>query len=159
VKTHKPRNIPISKAIGDDLRRLIKANGEGYVFVSRPRAEKPVCRTSVVESFFKALEAVGIGEEERKRRNLTFHSWRHFFNTTLLMANVTDSKVMAVTGHVTEKMKEHYTHFDTTEFTEVTAVQERIMGQRGGKKTGNAARGAGRLGKGKPAAKRPKTSK
>jgi integrase len=130
VKTHKPRNIPISKIVEDDLRELIKINGEGFVFVLKQNAQKPLCRTTVIESFFKALEAIGIKEKERKRRNLTFHSWRHFFNTTLLMANVTDTKVMAITGHVTEKMKEHYTHFDTTAFSEVTAVQESLMEHR-----------------------------
>jgi hypothetical protein len=58
---------------------------------------------------------------------LTFHGWRHFFNTYLLTENVTDAKVMAVTGHVTNNMKKHYTHFDTTKFLEVTEAQKRLM--------------------------------
>jgi integrase len=131
VKTHKPRNIPVYKMVEDDLRRLIEQNGEGFVFVAKPHAEKPMSRTFVIKSLFKAMAAIKIDEKERQRRNLSFHSWRHFFNTTLLMANVTDTKVMAITGHVTEKMKENYTHFDSAGFTEVTAVQESLMGQRG----------------------------
>jgi hypothetical protein len=55
------------------------------------------------------------------------HGWRHFFNTTLLMANVSDNKVMSLTGHTTEKMKKHYTHFDTTQFSEVVEVQEQLL--------------------------------
>jgi hypothetical protein len=55
------------------------------------------------------------------------HGWRHFFNTTLLMANVSDNKVMSLTGHTTEKMKKHYTHFDTTQFAEVVEVQEQLL--------------------------------
>jgi integrase len=138
VKTHKPRNIPIPKALEGDLRRLIKANGEGFVFVSKPRASKPISREPVIKSFWRALSAINIGEKERKDRNLTFHSWRHFFNTYLLTKNVTDTKVMEVTGHVTEKMKRHYTHFDATQFTEVMEAQESLMKRRGGKQAKGA---------------------
>jgi hypothetical protein len=43
---------------------------------------------------------------------------------------------MAVTGHVTKKMKEHYTHFDTSSFVEVMAAQQKLMEHRGRKKAG-----------------------
>jgi integrase len=128
--------VPILEALEKDLRRLIKTNGEGFVFVTKPQNKKPIGRDMVIKSFFKALETIGIDEDQRKQRNLTFHSWRHFFNTFLLTANVTDAKVMAITGHVTEKMKDHYTHFDTTKFTEVTEAQKRLLERRGGKRPG-----------------------
>jgi integrase len=159
VKTHKPRNILIYKVVEDDLRRLIKANGEGFVFVSKPHAVKPTSRSCIIASFHKALDVVGVGEAERKRRNLSFHSWRHFFNTTLLMANVTDTKVMAVTGHVTEKMKENYTHFDSAEFTEVTAVQESLMGHRGMAKKAAGGGAVKKIGSVKVKAKRKTAAK
>jgi integrase len=136
VKTHKPRNIPIHETIEKELRELIKANGEGYVFVKKPQAKSPIGRNTVAQSLFKALETIGIDEGRRKKRNLTFHSWRHFFNTFLLTENVTDAKVMAVTGHVTNNMKEHYTHFDTTKFSEVIEAQKRLMGHQGQEKAG-----------------------
>jgi integrase len=137
VKTHKPRNIPVTAVVEGDLRRLIAENGEGYLFVTKAGASKPMCRTTVVESYFKALERIGIGEAERKERNLTFHSWRHFLNTTLLMANVSDTKVKAVTGHVKEGEKERYTHLDANEFVEVRKVQERVIGGGEGGKGNN----------------------
>jgi hypothetical protein len=34
---------------------------------------------------------------------------------------------MSLTGHTTEKMKKHYTHFDTIQFTEVVEVQEQLL--------------------------------
>ena len=43
------------------------------------------------------------------------------------MANVADSKVMSVTGHKTNEMNEHYTHFDSTQFAEVRRVQEALL--------------------------------
>ena len=60
-------------------------------------------------------------------RNLSFHAWRHFLNTLLLTSNVGLSKVQKVTGHKTLKMTEHYTHFDTTQFKEVVAVQDNLL--------------------------------
>jgi integrase len=127
VKTHKPRNITIPKEIEKDLRKLIKQNGEGFIFVRKAGDTKPVYREYIYEGFFKALERIGIGETERDRRGLTFHSWRHFFNTGLLAEDIPDAKVMALTGHVTKGMKRRYTHFKTEEFTEVKAVQEKLL--------------------------------
>jgi integrase len=85
-------------------------NGDGYLF-SKDGGIKPVSRTTVYKAYFAALDKIGIDKAERSRRKLTFHGWRHFLNTTLLMANVSDSKVMGITGHASKKMKERYTHF------------------------------------------------
>jgi integrase len=142
VKTHKPRGIPIHKNLEKDLRRLIGENGEGFVFVTRPGDVKPIGRTTVIQSFYHALERTGIDGAEREERHLTFHSWRHFFNTYLLTENVTDTKVMEVTGHLTEKSKKTYTHFDTTKFSEVVEAQKNLLEHRGRKK---AAAGTGKV--------------
>jgi hypothetical protein len=50
-----------------------------------------------------------------------------FFNTTLRMANVSDSKVQAVTGHSTKAMTDWYTHFNNTELAEVLNVQQNLF--------------------------------
>jgi integrase len=126
TKTHKARNIPIPKIIEFDLLRLKERNGDGYLF-SNDGGEKPLGRHTVYNAFFAALERIGINGEERRKRALSMHGWRHFFNTMLLAANVADSKVMSLTGHASQKMKEHYTHFDTTKFTEVIGVQEKLL--------------------------------
>jgi topoisomerase IA-like protein len=43
------------------------------------------------------------------------------------MNNVSDGKVQSVTGHKTKRMMEHYTHFDSREFTEVRQVQSNLF--------------------------------
>jgi integrase len=101
-------------------------NIDGYIF-SKDGGKSPLGRHPVYNAFFAALEKIGINDEERRKRGLSMHSWRHFFNTTLLMANVPDSKVMSLTGHASKKMKERYTHFDTTKFIEVVNVQEKLL--------------------------------
>jgi integrase len=126
VKTHKPHNIPIPSGLREDLGLLMRENGEGYLF-SRDGGKKPVNRNYVYKALYQALEWIGIGEAERKRRNLSMHGWRHFLNTTLLMANVSDDKVMSVTGHTTQKMKKRYTHFDNTRMADVIEIQENLL--------------------------------
>jgi integrase len=126
TKTHKTRNITIPKVVENDLLRLKDRNGAGYLF-SKDGGGNPVSRTTVYKTFFAALDKIGIGDVERRKRKLSVHGWRHFLNTTLLMANVPDSKVMSITGHASKKMKEKYTHFDTTKFTEVIGVQEKLL--------------------------------
>ena len=75
----------------------------------------------------KALKNIGISYEEKLKRNLSFHAWRHFLNTLLLTSNVGLSKVQKVTGHKSLKMTDHYTHFDTKQFTEVVEVQNNLL--------------------------------
>jgi hypothetical protein len=70
---------------------------------------------------------IGISYEEKLKRNLSFHSWRHFLNTLVLTSNVGLNKVQKVTGHKSLKMTDHYTHFDTTQFTEVVEVQNNLL--------------------------------
>jgi integrase len=127
VAIQRPLLAPIHEVLEADIRRLIEANGEGFVFVANPQDRKPIGRTRVIKSFFKALETIGVDEEERKRRNLTFHSWRHFFCDFLLAANVTDTKVMTIIGYATENIKKHCAHFDAAKFSDVTDAQKNLM--------------------------------
>jgi integrase len=126
TKTHKPRNIPVPKTIREDLDLLIRENGAGYIF-SVTRGEKPVSRAKVYTALYAALEKIGIDGERRKKRNLSMHGWRHFFNTTLVMANVNDNKVRSVTGHTSAQMTKRYLHLKNDELSEVREVQERLV--------------------------------
>jgi integrase len=126
TKNGKERNIPITRMIREELEGLIKRNGTGYLF-SENGGEEPMSQGTITYQFKKALEKIGINESERRARKLTFHGWRHFLNTTLRMANVTDSKIREVTGHSSEQMTDWYTHFDPREFTEVVEAQEKML--------------------------------
>jgi integrase len=126
TKSHKSRNIPIHETLRKDLELLIKDNGEGFIF-SDNGGEKPVSRKYVYEALYKALDRIGINEDERKRRCLSMHGWRHFLNTELVMADVPDKKVQAVTGHVTDKEEKRYTHINNTRIEEVIKVQEKLL--------------------------------
>jgi integrase len=126
VKTHRPRNSPIPKSVISDLLYLKQKNGDSFLF-SRDGGVKPISRPVAYKGFFNALEKIGIDKTQREKRHISMHGWRHFFNTTMLMANVSDSKVMSLTGHVSKEMKEHYTHFDTRTFSDVVDAQESFL--------------------------------
>jgi integrase len=58
---------------------------------------------------------------------MTFHTWRHFFNTMLRTSGITDAKVQAIVGHTNLKMTDHSTQFNVTEFTDVKNVLETFL--------------------------------
>ena len=43
---------------------------------------------------------------------------------------LTIQKVQAVTGHKSERMTEHYTHFDPLDFGEVPKIQEALLAKK-----------------------------
>jgi integrase len=126
TKTKQNRNIPITAAMRQELEDLIRRNGDGFVF-SEDGGTMPITMERINRGFEKALGNIGIDHTARLERNLSFHAWRHFFNTVLRMNNVTDAKVQSVTGHRTKKMTDHYTHFDTRQFTEIRDVQTKLL--------------------------------
>jgi integrase len=136
TKTKQNRNIPITAGMRGELKGLIRVNGEGFVF-SEDGGNAPITMERINRGYGKALGNIGIGRKERLERNLSFHAWRHFFNTVLRMNNVTDAKVQSVTGHKSKKMTDHYTHFDTRQFTEVREVQAKLLAGKGERGKGN----------------------
>jgi integrase len=126
TKGKEVREIPITALLRGELQGLINVNGTGHLF-SEDGGNKPIARSMLYREFYRALERIEISDTERKKRNLSFHGWRHFFNTTLRMANVADSKLQRITGHKSIKMTEHYTHFSAREFTEVREVQNNLL--------------------------------
>ena len=126
TKTHKARTVPIPNKVLDELREFMNTDGEGFLF-SNDGGKTPISRKSVTEAFSRALKELGIGKAEQKSRGLSFHSWRHFFNTSLLLADVPDVKVQAMTGHKSLTMTRRYTHIKDTDLNEITAVQEKLI--------------------------------
>lgn len=127
TKTRDERVLPITPALEAELRALI-FRPDQFVFTLGD-GRKPVSRATINSELFAALEKIGISPEERRRRNITFHSWRHFF-ASLMADNHVDKEVrMKVTGHKGEAMLDHYTHVDESFFSAVLPVQELVAGK------------------------------
>ena len=96
-----------------------------FVFCSGDPA-KPIDHKTIYEVLYKAFAAIGITEGERRRRNITFHGWRHYLNT-YMRGKVADAKLRRVTGHKTEVMTERYTNFRLEDFDDLAKCQEGML--------------------------------
>ncbi|MDR2631252.1 MAG: site-specific integrase [Spirochaetaceae bacterium] len=126
TKTKIKHHIPLAAELVRDLRKLIKVNGEGFLF-SLDGGIKPVTPKHIGNGLRKAFKNIGLTDDEISDRGLNFHAWRHFCNTELQKAGLTVKKVQAVTGHKSERMTEWYTHFDPSEFGEVPKIQAKLL--------------------------------
>jgi integrase len=108
TKTGKTRKVPIS----DNFYRLLHSlnNGkEASGFIFSHTGDKPIDHKSVYRHFYKALESIGLSRQHCKDRNLTFHSWRHLFNTMLLESGLAPETIRLLTGH-SAGMTARYSH-------------------------------------------------
>jgi integrase len=126
TKTKVKHHIPLIGEMVADLRRLMKVNGEGFLF-SLDGGATPITRRHLYNGFMAALKNIGMTDTEIAERGLTLHAWRHFCNTELQKAGLSIQKVQAVTGHKSTQMTEHYTHFDPSEFGDVPNVQADLL--------------------------------
>ncbi len=90
--------------------------------------KRAIDHKAVLKYFYRALNESGIDEEERLKRNITFHSHRHFFNT-FMRGRIADSELQKLTGHRTQKMTEHYDHQQIESFDNIRKVQDQILNQ------------------------------
>ena len=67
------------------------------------------------------------GEITRKERNVSFHGFRHFFNSTI-RGTVSDDTLRLQTGHSDAKMTDHYDHITDDRGEQLRkAVQTKIL--------------------------------
>jgi integrase len=125
TKTNESRDVPVTPHLFSLLESIMKGGKQGYTF-SYTGGKSHYPENQILPRYYAALEKIGITEQERRERGLTFHSWRHFFNTICLIENIAYSKVQSVTGHKTRKMTENYTHFRIEDFSEISNVQSKI---------------------------------
>lgn len=123
TKSDKIREIPIPDDIYQHLYRLSPM--KGFIF-SLTGGLVPVNPDYLREKLYAQIYKIGINEVERKRRNLTFHSWRHFFNTRLVASGVQGEITRAIVGHENEKMTARYLHLSVNDLEIVSEVQRQI---------------------------------
>jgi integrase len=135
-KNGEEREIPLLPVLKD----AIEAYLENKPFMSNPDAllfpsevpGVPYDEKQVVEDFYRVLSSIGIGDNERKTRNIVFHSWRHYCAKNLA-AVTTKSIGMKILGHKTSVMFDHYSdHVDKETFK---AMEEAMSNGLGSKAT------------------------
>lgn len=110
TKTSEERVVPITS----DIYRYLNVAWQSHPndendFIFSFDGKKPMNEGRARNAFYKAMEKIGISEKERRRRCLTFHSWRHKFTTDCVKSNMHPEKIMALTGHKSASMLLRYT--------------------------------------------------
>ena len=118
TKNKECRELPIEHSLALQLlshaRQNPGYNDLSFVFWSMKDYSKPVTPGYYGDCFYKALEEIGVSELERKDRNIVFHSLRHFC-CTILKQRADKETVMAIMGHKTPDMTDHYADHKTQE--------------------------------------------
>jgi integrase len=81
-------------------------------FVMSQKPYHPICREALWEALRFELAEIGIDEEQRKQRNIVYHSLRHSFVTACRIAGLTDFETMTLSRHKDTKMLQRYSHGD-----------------------------------------------
>lgn len=105
------RSVPIPRWLCAELLDLARENpyGEDIIFWSSRVSGVPIVCNCITENYYKAWNAVGMSEEERKERHIDFHSLRHFYNTNM-RGKIDDNVLRDIVGHKSEAMTNRYTH-------------------------------------------------
>ncbi|GHU97970.1 hypothetical protein FACS189483_05310 [Spirochaetia bacterium] len=150
TKTDEPRLVPVIPQIRDAMRwwGSLNPHGDGFVFFGE-KPNQPFDQHEPPKALNKMLIQLKTGEmlkakteEEKvaqkiaidetkaywKKRNVVFHSWRHFY-----AARMTDKlearKVMLATGHKTESVFKGYSdHALESDLTDVAVTTGEVFG-------------------------------
>ena len=120
TKTYENRFILIPAELSQTLRLR-----NGYIFVNHEGKHigKPLNINSFYTNLTENYTRCGI---DYKKRGLTVHTNRDFYNTYLLSENVPEAKIRAVIGHKDSSMTNLYTYWKPDMFSEVYSAQEKL---------------------------------
>lgn len=104
TKTGKTRHVPLPALAREAVQGRIQAVGHGYIISDL--GDRPIDPKRINASLYEAMEKAQVARNERH-----FHTLRHTFNS-LLAGRLDPAQIRRLTGHATEKMREHYTHTD-----------------------------------------------
>ena len=116
TKNGDDRTIPIEHGVALELINNARRNpcygDTSYVFWSFKVPEQPMWPSSFEDDFYRAMREIGISEEQRKERNIVFHSLRHFCATQIAQRASLEI-AMKILGHRTEEMTRLYSEHET----------------------------------------------
>lgn len=125
------REICIPHKLGEQLLAYADENPKrnNLVFWNQKSAygDGPITDNTLRKTFYSLLKDIGIDERQRKERNITFHSLRHFFNTTGKDLQISQEDRMMVMGHRSTVMNERYTHITDEQLIRVSSVTNDIL--------------------------------
>ena len=121
VKNKEERLAPVPSK----MQALLDKHGCAPYLLSKQEGARPIPLSEGNDTLKAALAVIKVNDPAS--RGLTFHAWRHFFNTMMRSGGVPDAKVRAVTGHKTSAMMDHYTSFRSEDYADIIQVQEHLF--------------------------------
>jgi integrase len=130
TKTNTPRFVTTFSSTQKWLKSLLDKmpvrQEHDLVFSGHDRST-PIPYRTITDQFYSALDKIGITESIRRKREITFHSWRHFFISTM-RTRLSDWKLRMLTGHKSSEMTDRYTSLTPNDFDDVRGIQEEVFG-------------------------------
>jgi integrase len=129
------RTVPLTGTVQKALDKMRTGGekSEDFVFPS-DKSKKPRCCGYFRLALIRQLEGIGITEEEKNERNVSFHSLRHTYVTLGRMAGISDMEIQALAGHRGAGMMHRYSH--AAQVLDFDDAREKLHnGIAGGKKT------------------------
>lgn len=122
TKSGKVRVVPITERMHSLLISLCRDRKRDEFIFSRDGA------SPYGDRFFTEplKQMIGKAEIESAGRVLSFHSFRHFFNTRTVAKGVSGEVLRAVIGHESEEMTDHYLHLSPEDLEPIRHVQLEI---------------------------------
>ena len=116
TKNGDDRIIPIEHGVALELLMNARRNPDysdtSFVFWSPKVVGQPMWPSSFEDDFYIAMQRIGISEEQRKERNIVFHSLRHYCATQIAQRASLEI-AMKILGHRTEEMTRLYSEHET----------------------------------------------
>lgn len=116
TKNGDDRTIPIEHGVALELlanaHRNPSYSDTSFVFWSSKINNQPIWPSSFEDDFYIAMRKIGISEEQRKERNIVFHSLRHYCATQIAQRASLEI-AMKILGHRTEEMTRLYSEHET----------------------------------------------
>lgn len=116
TKNGDDRIIPIEHGVALELLMNARRNPDysdtSFVFWSPKVVGQPMWPSSFEDDFYLAMQKIGISEEQRKERNIVFHSLRHYCATQIAQRASLEI-AMKILGHRTEEMTRLYSEHET----------------------------------------------
>ncbi len=118
------RAVLVSSSLASAL--LLNASSSGIVLPSPQKNKEYMSVPSLRNAFYELLEEIGIDEDERVRRNITFHSLRHTFSTLGRDDDIPQEDRMLVLGHKSTSVNDRYTHSTDEALKRVSILTDEI---------------------------------
>jgi integrase len=130
-KNGENRTVPLLPEVYKELQALVAMNPyggrpESYIFYSAAQ-DKPIRPEPLLHDFEAALCSIGIDHEIRSRRNIDFHSWRHYYSTTMASI-ISSNKIRVVTGHKSASVFQGYSdHAREADIRDVALAEKEVF--------------------------------